>query len=274
VAGEVAIPWLRGLDERLCSCGEPIDRCEFWTRVRTDAFGAAGSLDERATAVVRRYANRARSIPLLHRPTRRVRADVETVAPALRRLYDALGHAAGGRLVIDSSKYPGYGHLLTVAGVHAVFVHLVRDSRAVAYSFTRPRPRPEIHWKRVEMTTRAPFKSAVVWDIRFAASAALRPYAPFVQLRYEDFVADPEAAAGRVDRALRDAGMQRLGRRNDDADLRYYHSVQGNPMRFEKPFRLRLDEEWRTAMRRSQKLVVGALTAPFLALHRARVGFD
>jgi hypothetical protein len=272
-AGEVSNLWLWGVDDRLCSCGVPVSGCEFWTRVRASAFGATGVPHFAAAAIVRRYANRARLVPLLHHPTTRVRSDLATVAPDLRRLYDALDEAADGRVVIDSSKYPAYGHLLVTAGVRAAFVHLVRDSRAVAHSFTRRRTRPEIHWKQVQMTTASPAKSAIAWDVRFAASAALRRSAPFVQLRYEDFAADPGAAAARIDRLLHDAGMPGLGPRGDDADPRFYHSVQGNPMRFDKPFRIRVDDEWRTTMRWPDKAIVTALTAPFLTVHHLRAGF-
>jgi len=273
-AGEVSNLWLWGVDERLCSCGEPLDRCPFWGSVRSSAFGESGVPDEVAASAIRRYANRTRLVPLIHHPPRGMRDGLALVRSHLQRLYDAIAGAAQGRLVVDSSKYPTYAHLLSVTpGVRTAFVHLVRDSRAVAFSFGRRRARPEIHWTHMEMTTAPPAKAAAVWDVRFAASLALRRYAPTVQLRYEDFVADPSASAAHVRALLEGAGMTTLGPRREDADPRWYHSAQGNPVRFEKHFSIRADEEWRSAMSARNKLVVSALTAPFLALHRFGIGF-
>ena len=46
VGGEPNMIWERGyLREQPCSCGEPVQRCEFWSEVMARAFGSAGQPD-------------------------------------------------------------------------------------------------------------------------------------------------------------------------------------------------------------------------------------
>ena len=58
-----------------------------------------------------------------------------------------------------------------------------------------------------------------------------------------------------------------------DADPDWYHSVHGNPMRFDGAFTIRPDVEWHDAMPATTKTLVTLLTQPFLSMHRLGVGF-
>ena len=67
---------------------------------------------------------------------------------ALQRVLHSVDRVTGGQVIVDSSKYATDCALLTRlprVSVHAI--HLVRDSRAVAYSWQRKKARPEIHWQ-------------------------------------------------------------------------------------------------------------------------------
>jgi len=86
----------------------------------------------------------------------------------------------------------------------------------------------------------------------------------WLRLRYEDFCAAPVESMDRVLSMLgvaerppfEDAGTVRL---------RPNHIVAGNPSRFTVgSVRIRVDEEWRTAMSRRDRLLVVASTWPLL----------
>jgi hypothetical protein len=125
------------------------------------------------------------------------------------------------------------------------------------------------------MGRRPVLRTAHNWNVRFAFSLALAPYVrhALVNVRHEDFVDDPETTIDRVRQRMSRLGMPPLGRRREDADPAWYHSFQGNPMRFEQGLRLRPDVEWREKLPTRSKLLVTTLTAPFLALHALRIGF-
>ena len=81
-----------------------------------------------------------------------------------------------------------------------------RDSRAVAYSWTRSKTRPSPVGKQNYMPRFRPTDTAVKWTMANASFHALAPKATAYQrLIYEQFVADPERAAEGI--ARRQAGF-------------------------------------------------------------------
>ncbi len=77
-------------------------------------------------------------------------------AGVLSRVYQSLAKLTGARVIVDSSKRPAIGTLLrALPGVSHYVVHLVRDPRAVAYSYKRTRKTVDREMKRegsVEVT--------------------------------------------------------------------------------------------------------------------------
>jgi hypothetical protein len=113
-----------------------------------------------------------------------------SLADAFRAVYRCAAEAAGAARYAD--KTPGNVlHLPMLADLfpEAVFVHLVRDGRDVAPSFV------ELGWSRsIE-------DAALHWRLRVLrgreSGAALAP-GRYLELRYEDLVAEPEAALRRL----------------------------------------------------------------------------
>ena len=101
--------------------------------------------------------------------------------------------------IVDTSKLPSYCFLLSGASASGSrFVHLVRDSRAVAFSFQRKRAKPDIHWLDASMKRFSPLNSAVDWNgLNLGMELIAATSADVVRVRYEDLVADPGAASGR-----------------------------------------------------------------------------
>ena len=61
----------------------------------------------------------------------------------VEQLYRGIARSTGARLIVDSSKEPHYSWILRQAtDLDVRFLHLVRDPRAVAMSWRRPRAEP------------------------------------------------------------------------------------------------------------------------------------
>ncbi|GGF43631.1 sulfotransferase [Marmoricola endophyticus] len=264
-AGEVRYLWDRGIGEdQLCQCGQPFSRCPWWSGVLSRAHGEALDGAAGTLARVRPAVDRIRRVPSLLRqaragqPTAAVAAYADVVVP----VYAALAaHGARDEAVIDSSKDPSYLFALAATGrIDLRVLHLVRDSRAVAHSWTRRKRRPEIHWEEQYMRTLPPWRSAVLWtEYNTVLETARGLGVPVLRVRYEDFATDPDATVGRVATSL---GLARRQLGTAPAG----HSFSGNPIRFDaEPVRVRLDEAWRTALAADQRRRVTALTAPLLA---------
>ena len=258
-----------------CGCGAPFGRCPFWQQAGKTAFGGWDEVDPGRVAALRSRVDRNRHIPALaRRDLSRAGAGSWPSTPRYyARLYAAIAEVSGAELVIDSSKHPSLAHCLRWQdGVDLRVLHLVRDSRAVAYSWGRQVRRPD--------TDRESYMTRVLPGRRGGpverAERRVPPAAagvPVMRMRYEDFVAAP-GAGGAPDRRLRraaaaPAGYSLPGRgrgRRGWAELEPGHSVSGNPMRFTTGrVPIRRDERWRAGLPAAQRRAVTALTLPLLA---------
>jgi hypothetical protein len=188
--------------------------------------------------------------------------------PRLQRLYQAVQETTGSRMIVDSSKFPTYGRVLEMTpGIDLYVVHLVRDPRAVAYSWLRKKPQPDTD-KLPYMLQMNTVKSSLLWDAWNASSEAFwRGFSGrYMRLRYEDFVEKPRRVLKDILSMLHEdtRGLTFVGER--DVELRVSHTVSGNPNRFQTGVvRLQPDNEWIHRMKLRDKMLVTLLTLPLLA---------
>jgi hypothetical protein len=271
--GELRSVWDRGLrQDQLCGCGSPFRSCPFWTSVFDVAFGGISNVDADAFDELASRVCRTRHIPgLVNRRLRlpALRADTERYLGILGTLYAAIEQVTGATTVIDSSKDARHGFAAAaVPNVRVRVLHLVRDSRAVAYSWTKRRRRPEIHWEEAFMPQFSPARSSHIWlQENLTANALRRTVAPSQLVRYEQLTTD----SAHLDRLLQaeSAGRERSG---GPTGAPLLHSVSGNPVRFEPnaAFTLHVDDEWRRQLPARDFRTVTTLTAPLLIAY----GYD
>jgi hypothetical protein len=273
--GELVYMWQRGIGEgNRCGCGEPFDRCPFWQQVLTTAFG--GSVKAHAARVeeLRQAVDRARFIPWLLAPSLRpaFRRQVDEYVDYCSRVYEAVQAVSGCQVIADSSKAPSFAFCLrTSEKIDLRVVHVVRDSRAVAYSWTRKVPRAEKTGPSY-MDTIRPARTAGQWNYHNAALQALaKTGTPTLRVRYEDLVRRPDEQLREIAEFIGvAAGPEQLGFIGADADgwwtdLSVAHIASGNRMRFKTGrIPIRMDNEWRTSMPAKQRRAVTALTLPLL----------
>lgn len=266
-AGELRFFWRRGLIEhRRCACGRPVPDCPVWGEVAArladvDAEEAAADAEAvyRWGAAPRLLAGR--SWPALER-----------WAGVTRRLLAATAEVTGAEVIVDSSKWPtDPGALGLVEGVRPFHLLLVRDPRAVAWSWQRTKAHYDLETPR-EMDRYPASHSALSWDARnlVAPAAARRARTPRLTVRYEDLTEDPE---GQLDRIAAFVGRAPdVGAVLDGRTLRVGegHTVAGNPTRFGGgEVTIRPDEEWRIGLSPRDRRLVTALTWPL----RKRYGY-
>ena len=271
-AGELGHIWDRGFgDNQLCGCGAPFAQCPFWKRVIEEAFGGLEHVDEGELKGLQRSLERMRHIPKLIfprlRPHTYSRALSEYVE-VLERLYMAIHSMSGCEFIIDSTKNPARAFLLLeVPRVELYVVHLVRDSRAVAFSWQRKKRRPEIYWKEEYMPRYNPLRSAWEWNwvnLLIHLWGRSNPHR-YALVRYEDLVNKP---AQTLDRLLNRLGtdVKRLNFiKGREMVWDVNHTVSGNPIRFlHGKVELQEDVKWRKLMAVSQRFIVTSITFPLL----------
>jgi Sulfotransferase family len=270
--GELFDVWERSYRQnQLCGCGSDFHHCPFWREVTQRALSCDTNTVpvERYEGWRRRLTRRA-SIAQLWLPrlrSARYRADLHAYAEVLGSLYQAAADVSGARFVIDSSKEPHQAWLLReIPGIELHMIHLVRDSRAVAFSWRRQRSRPEVYWRSESMERRSVLRSALDWDMVNLLTATRRSsLASYTVIRYEDLVGRPEEVSATIARSLGE--IWRVDPLGDSrvVSLRRSHTASGNPSRFQTgDIRIVSDDEWRAKMRPNDRLLVSALTAPIL----------
>jgi Sulfotransferase family len=201
--GELQFIWQRSFGEnQLCGCGVPFYECAFWRDVSGRAFGVEPrDVDAAAAARLKAFVDDKRHLQwLVLRAPPRFRSELLAYGDLLERLYSAVLEVSAARVVVDSSKDPRHGFVLSrLKRFEVHVVHLIRDPRAVAFSWKRTRRRPEIHWKSQDMMIQRAGASSARWTAHNALVEILsRSAASYCRVRYEDFVVNPGAALSRI----------------------------------------------------------------------------
>ena len=269
--GELRHIWFKDFSGgELCSCGETLRDCPFWSAVMAQAFGGANRIDFDEMTGLRASVDRVRFIPRLILPDRKTKfyQQLQRYEEILLKLYRAIRSVSGEVIIIDSSKDISSLYLLRrMPEIKLHVLHLVRDSRAVAFSWQRQKARADLVGKTGYMTTYKPIQTAWQWDYRnLLSELSARLNSDYKFLRYEEFIRAPYQT---IESLLNWLGFIQkdlpfLSDHGVELNVES-HSVSGNPNRFiQGKVEFRLDDEWVRKMKKSDKLLVSILTFPYL----------
>src|SRR4051812_5896138 len=273
--GELRWMWRRGLIERRsCGCGVPPADCPVWSGIVPDVLAGAGTTAAGIAAAQDELSSRRRRL-------RAIRSSsggedgwpaLELVRDVTGRLVSGIAGVTGARVIVDSSKRAQDAAVLAALDqVDHYVLHMVRDPRAVAFSWQRRDKTIRVAAGTRAMATRRLVPSVARWTENCLSAEALRRYVPperWMFLRYEDFAAQPRAAVSRILTFLGEDPVLPFVD-EDTVLLHVNHTVAGNPNRFKVgPVRIALDDEWSRRMPARQQLAVRALTWPFLLRYR------
>jgi hypothetical protein len=271
LVGELRYVWDRGLIEnRLCSCGVSFGECHVWQEIMTEAFGDGAHVDAQRLIGLRERELRTRHLLAPSLNVVRTRIDrMGEYQSTLERLYRAVRDVRRSRVVVDTSKFPSYGYVLQhTPGIELYVLHLVRDPRAVAYSWeSRRKPKMDRQdGPSKSMTPHGFVESSLVWDEWNLAIENVWRRKPerYMLLRYEDFVQSPRSTVQDVLRFLgEEAESPFLGER--EIAMGAPHTFSGNPDRFQSgTTTIKPDDGWRGNMSVTRQAMVAALTWPGL----------
>lgn len=268
--GEVIWIWDRGIrrNER-CGCGQDFWQCPFWTEIGSLAFGGWDNVDVERVESLARAVDDVKYVPrmLLPLPGTRFAERRDTYTQYFKRIYSAAAELTGATTIIDSSKQTSLAYALSHdAAIDLKVLHLLRDPRGVAHSWTKIVRRPEVTDEAAFMPRYNTAYMAALWSGHNALLSALRTrHVPTKQVTYEDFVTHPAAVLTSISAFL--------GRPVSPSDLRFVdttsatllpaHSVAGNPMRFQTGrVEIHRDERWRQDMPDGQRRIVSTISAP------------
>jgi|SRR5215467_6606155 len=261
--GELCFFWRRFANRELCSCGQPLPECKFWSEVLIAAFGTITPDQVQQFAEMERLLLRRQA--LSGRRTADRDRQIRAMRDARALLYGAITQVAGTTWIVDTGKEPLYGSFVAgLDGVDFGAVHIIRDPRGVAFSWQK---RVRSDSEPGELGRRSSWNSAAHWLLQNLAIQLVlkRKGSAYTRVRYEDFVTRlPEVVRGissatgmtipNPDELARDLAVR-------PAEL---HLVAGNPGVRAKGgagMSLTLDEEWRVNLPLAQRLIVTTICA-------------
>lgn len=274
--GELYYIWERGFrDNILCGCGTPFRDCEFWAGVlgRAQSAMGAGNVERLLESGVSGARTRHISYLLSESGREKYTAASKSFIELLCHIYTAIQEMTGSNCIIDASKFPSYGFLLTkIPNIEVTILHLVRDPRAVGFSWQRRKFNPDSGELFGRMSTG---RSAAIWDAwNVGAEILERTLVPphrFLRLRYESFIGEPhETLASIITTVGLEADPATVVRGRTVA-MKQGHTIAGNPIRFNESMELRPDTEWQTAMPAGKRFLTAAMTWPLLLRYGFRL---
>ena len=168
-AGEIRL-WGRGLlNDWVCECGSTLSNCDVWRRILANAFGSR-------QRIVAEQLNEMIHAPLMMVPWKDllISHQLYEYLRNVESVYREIPAVTGCRVIIDPSKFPFYGMALDMIGSLDVYiVHLVRDPRAVAFSWRRKKTKKTGASSLASQAFRrqnSPFKSSIKWFVSNAAT--------------------------------------------------------------------------------------------------------
>jgi len=273
--GEIYHMWERSfIENQLCGCGKPFRECEFWQVVVKEAFGGFEKVDALYILKLQRSVSRIRHTPVLLYPSLRPQGFelmLSEYKQILENLYKAISKVSGSEVLIDSSKSAPHAFVLSeIPAIDLNVVHLVRDSRAVVYSWQRKKKRPEIHWKEEYMPRLGTLRGTAEWILdNWLISLLKNRVSKYKLINYEALTGSPKDSIESIGKWL---GIEK-------PDLNFFvndrvvylgvnHTVSGNPIRFKRgEIKIKSDTEWTEKMSFMKKYLVGMLTYPFRRAH-------
>jgi hypothetical protein len=265
-AGETMWLWYALRGDGRCSCGEALRSCPVWVPIFDRAFGGEIDADALFESQWRFHSGH---LPLLAVPgvPGRLLARSGEHRAALERLFLAIGEVTGARVIVDKSLSPHHSYVLRQSShldIH--FLHLERDPRAIAHSWSKAVSERGFDGRRM-MERRGAVRSAIFHNVSNVAAEVLWAREPgrYLRMRYEDFVDDPGAGLERIGRFIGEDFDAASVMRGKEATVRPIHSCWGNPNRFDNgQVSIERDDSWTKQYRGPANAITTLLAWPLL----------
>ncbi len=256
-----------------CACGARARDCSFWAEVRRLWTARSGmeSIEE-YLGLQRRF---LRPSTLLSGTKAWETDEAVRFLRATQAIYEGVSEVSGSDLIVDSSKLPLWGLLASrLPGIRLRGVHLIRDGRGVAHSLGKAHATDTEAGVQIDIPARPVWRSALSWAYYnlLAEYVIASRQIPAVRLRYEDLIAAPRAALGRIG-ALAGANFDEVGSRIETGGgVAPGHMIAGNRLRMQSAVTLRPDLGSQRRMTLGQELCFWSLAGPMALRYGYRPG--
>lgn len=260
--GELRDIWEHAiLENRFCSCGMLFHDCKTWQAILKQGFGGIEQIDALKLIDSLKQAkkhialNKILPVPVSPSPA------VKLYFAYLSKFYSAIQSVTNCRVIVDSTKASWYGAVLNeIPDLDVYTLHLVRDPRGVCQSLQRRKleGEPECQWYN-------PVHASLSWMLKNAAveSFLKSPEERYLQMKFEDFVAQPKASLAAVLKMIGEESADLSFLQGESVQMKTDHIFTGSPSSRSNvgSVKLKADERWKQEMTDLDKTIIGNITA-------------
>ncbi len=275
--GEIRFIWERNFIGNLsCGCGKKFSECETWVQIINDAFGSAENVDvEFLNKMMRDYTSTRRTPLFFLNRGRMLSHDAsDPYRLALIKLYKSISRNTRSRVIIDSSKFPLYASVLkSIPDLDVYVVHILRDPRAVAYSWMHPKA-VNNDLQGEEMERISPLISAGLWMVWNVTLSFMKYMTPkrYHLIKYEDFVRSPSSSIKEILAFAGESEHVLPFLSEFSVQMKSNHTLSGNPNRFNNGVvEIKQDIRWQSELSLFYKIFTVVLTWPLMVFYKFRL---
>lgn len=270
--GELTYFWRRFAEGELCSCGEPLPDCPFWSAVVGKGFGQLTREYARELNALEQQVFRRQRILVLApvRWSTRWAKRIHVMLEQRGLLYQSIGEVTNAECIVDSGKEVTFGSIMSrLSNISFSTIHIVRDPRGVAFSWQKQVPSDS---EPGDMPRSPVMNTAARWvsgNLLVQLSLKRLSHA-YSRVRYEDLVAYPDDIACELSRATSNIAEYEGWAECRIQHPNEHHLVGSNPgvrQHLAGNLRLTLDEEWRARLPRGQQRLVTAVCGGLMSAY-------
>jgi hypothetical protein len=276
-AGELNAIWQFSLQEKArCGCKTAFRDCKVWREIFSNEYDGFEKINTLEMQDITYNETRSLRLPWFFISGSKCRnfPRRKEYMTTLEKLYSGIARRTQCKVIVDSSKSPIYaGVLRQIPSIDLYVVHVVRDPRAVAFSWLTKKENDEF---KESLYYRSPFNNVLNWNSHNLAAEyfGILDKDKYLRVRYEDFVSKPEKHLLNI--------IDMLGETNHDIPIegkngilvKPTHTVWGNPSRFDTgSIELKADIRWKSNLSTTNKFLTTLFAFPLMKWYGYKINW-
>jgi len=241
------------IDAKTCSCGETLDKCEFWGKIHKNYIGKDFSIINSKLEKVESHSR----IPIsLCKKNKEYIEFQETLFKQIYKEYPS-------KYYLDSSKFIGKALQLLKSDIFDVkIIYMIRDVRGVINSFS----------KKVQ-THKKPISTIIYYSFINLTAQIVKWIFPkrIIKIKYEDFVSQPEKTIALISSFLNENLDDVIDIVKNEKHIKMPHIIGGNRLKKQTKIKLRKDVSWQKNISRPKQIIYYLLTLPLMLLNKYKI---
>ena len=241
------------IDDKKCSCSEPVSKCSYWRDIveKLDTNKSALKDLQKEVSALEKHKNILKY--LFTSPHVEEYDDIQV------KIFSKI-HQSDTKVLVDSSKYIARYLLIKNNKAFKVKgIYLVRDVRGVVHSFG----------KKVQ-TSRRPISAIFYYlAINLFGQIVCWLHKDVLKVRYEDLVEEPDVVMNVViDHLVENQDIQKFTMQEQ---FETPHLIGGNRMKHKKTIKVQSDLNWKSKIPRYKQVIYYLLAFPVMVINNYRI---